>query len=402
MDNCRAALLRLISNALFSCDIGKLPADVHLDSVMELAKYHGVLTMMMSGICGRDLREICITDKVRERLDKIARTQSAVLGLLDDAGIRSLILKGLGLAALYPDRYFRTIGDIDILVDSENIHSASRLLAENGYTDRCSDNGFHRTFTSPDGVEIELHYAVSRFDDTGNGRRLKAFFDDTLDTAVLCEFGGQTFSVPDTARQAVSLALHMKKHLIFGGLALRQICDWAVFAASLDDGVMAVTILKLMEQFGLAPFVSAVTECCVRYLGLSPEKGILKHGIDKSPDGVSGTLCEELMDNILDGGISGSRDTENEYARNFTVHGYETVTGKSCTRLLFGNLNDVARAAVPVCRKAPVLLPLGWIFVVLRRIVRRITGKRGRLSYKGAVKAADKCIAMYRALGLTD
>ena len=89
-----------------------------------------------------------------------------VVATLNDAGIESRVLKGSATAHLdYPDPALRTFVDLDILVRSEDIEQATRLMVERGYNRQVAEirPGFDRRFgkgctlTSPSGHELDLH-----------------------------------------------------------------------------------------------------------------------------------------------------------------------------------------------------------------------------------------------------
>ena len=90
----------------------------------------------------------------------------AVLGLLTSAGIESKVLKGSAVAHLdYPDPSLRVFADVDLLVRSEDVDGAIRVLTASGCARHGVEprRGFDRqfgkgaTFTSSSGYEIDLH-----------------------------------------------------------------------------------------------------------------------------------------------------------------------------------------------------------------------------------------------------
>lgn len=89
-----------------------------------------------------------------------------VVSTLNGAGIDNRVLKGSATAHLdYPDPALRTFVDVDILVRSEDIDRATRLMLENGYDRSVAEirPGFDRRFgkgctlTSQSGYELDLH-----------------------------------------------------------------------------------------------------------------------------------------------------------------------------------------------------------------------------------------------------
>jgi hypothetical protein len=89
-----------------------------------------------------------------------------VVGELTAAGIDNRVLKGSAAAHLdYPDPAQRTFVDVDILVRSEDIDRATRLMVGAGYSRSVAEirPGFDRRFgkgctlTSSSGYELDLH-----------------------------------------------------------------------------------------------------------------------------------------------------------------------------------------------------------------------------------------------------
>lgn len=90
----------------------------------------------------------------------------AVLEVLTSAGIESKVLKGSAVAHLdYPDPSLRVFADVDLLVRSEDVDGAIRVLTASGCVRHGVQprRGFDRrfgkgaTFTSSSGYEIDLH-----------------------------------------------------------------------------------------------------------------------------------------------------------------------------------------------------------------------------------------------------
>lgn len=87
---------------------------------------------------------------------------------LDSAGIPCIVLKGLHLALAYYDHpVLRSMGDIDLLVEVENLDRARLTLIELGYLTvtprgRLSSPGHHHypPLVRPNSLPVELHYAL--------------------------------------------------------------------------------------------------------------------------------------------------------------------------------------------------------------------------------------------------
>ncbi|MGE5391240.1 MAG: nucleotidyltransferase family protein [Deltaproteobacteria bacterium] len=107
---------------------------------------------------------------------------AAVCGLLNQSGIPYVILKGLSLAdACYANRSIRQIGDIDILINPEDLPQVMPILQEQGYEFcplpalevlgpkalQVSLDTFHEITMTRDisffKINVDLHWQVNRF-----------------------------------------------------------------------------------------------------------------------------------------------------------------------------------------------------------------------------------------------
>jgi hypothetical protein len=98
-----------------------------------------------------ELKGLYLANALRNQLlaDELAR----LLGLLGEAGIRVVPLKGVPLAqSLYGDPGARVCSDIDILVPPEDVVRTRRLILANGYSSRFSEEFFvkHQLHTTAD------------------------------------------------------------------------------------------------------------------------------------------------------------------------------------------------------------------------------------------------------------
>ncbi|MBE0675861.1 MAG: nucleotidyltransferase family protein [Bacteroidales bacterium] len=97
-----------------------------------LKEHHRLTARQINSLLG----EGCVKEMIEEKLGALGMVSEflAVTDALRSAGIRFIPLKGPLLAhKLYGDATARQYGDIDILVDSASLNSASRVLIKKGY-----------------------------------------------------------------------------------------------------------------------------------------------------------------------------------------------------------------------------------------------------------------------------
>lgn len=111
-----------------------------------------------------------------------------VTGLLKDAGIDTILLKGSGVAGLYPVPELRKSGDVDLLVENGKMaQEAGRCLQVHGFVAESGhQENHHLTYMSPEGIRLELHSAlVEPFDSTEVNTFLEKCQKDFLKTGLL-------------------------------------------------------------------------------------------------------------------------------------------------------------------------------------------------------------------------
>ena len=180
-------------------------------------------------------------------------------------GRQTAILKGQANARLYPDKYARQPGDIDIWV-SGGRESVVALLMELGLMTELASTSvggkptasYHHVHLPPteDHVIVEVHFRPS----SGNSnpftnRRLQRWLEREI--ASSCQPVAEGFNVP-SARFALLMQLaHVQHHFLSVGIGLRQICDyyWLLKNASEED---RREVASHLGSFGLSHAASAL------------------------------------------------------------------------------------------------------------------------------------------------
>jgi hypothetical protein len=180
--NRRALLAHDLLCSVLRGDAADFPAeadDAFAGDVLALAGVHGVQALLRDRLGAAGAIDSWPSDLVR-RLDSEAKAQAArellvkhevvaLLRGLADAGVATLLLKGMPLAyTLYPQAYLRARCDTDMLIPESQRGLAHEVLADAGYAADWS----HRRMVSyqadysrrgPGGVamSIDLHWRVS-------------------------------------------------------------------------------------------------------------------------------------------------------------------------------------------------------------------------------------------------
>ncbi len=256
MKDMECGLLSLLGRCLF-----ERPSDADLtDEILEEAKAQSVIALISNDEY-QAISQNIIVCAAHAKLDKI----------LGD--IPYVTIKGYASAYYYPQPVKRMMGDVDVYVEPEFFYKAMDAFVKSGAKREDVEHERHVTYRLGK-VDFELHSELKGMPNGIEGipcsnLQIEAKVRDILKNLVVksrritTEYGEVV--IPDEFHHGVIMLLHVVGHMIHsGGVGLRHLCDWAVYADKVD-------LSKYREQFedvGLWTFASQLTAVCSKYLGL--------------------------------------------------------------------------------------------------------------------------------------
>lgn len=278
----------------------------------------------------------------------LLNVQDEVLGVLDGAGIKAVILKGAAAGMLYPDPALRSYGDIDFMVSPDNLKKARSALLAAGFTGE-DDEGVsdHHVGLEKDGVHLELHWRPNGIPAGAGKERLDALFLDALVHTETATVQGHEFPVFPTMTNGVVLLLHARKHLAHGGLGFRQVIDWMMFARAYLAGEGWTEFSGLLDDPQLERTAKCLTRFCQVYLGM-PEEGFAWCAE------IEPSVCVSLLEHVMLLGNFGHKTKPKSGATAL-----ERVRGPIS---LFRYLQEGGMSNWKATRTHAVLRPFAWIY----------------------------------------
>ncbi len=185
-------------------------------------------------------------------------------------GRRTAILKGAANARLYPDKFMRQCGDIDIWIsggrdsvvelldrmdllekDAPSVPGHKKTYEEKYAEARrmlCVAKHHVHVVPSAAKVSVEAHFLVS----SGNrnpftDKRIMRFLDAEI---AYLELVPEGFYVPSLKFALAMQLAHIQTHFMAGGIGLKQITDYYVLLQLADDSDR-LEIAKNLRSFGL-------------------------------------------------------------------------------------------------------------------------------------------------------
>jgi len=385
------SILDILKTALFDAD-KELELDVDYRSILTESRMHSVYQFSYSSLKDKaekdnDFRKLFYQILSNNVCNLDAHRQ--LHSMMSGAGISYVVLKGMSSAKYYPDPTMRTMGDVDFLVESEDLDKAAKVLEENGIIKKnIKEHGFHWEFK--DGNLIwELHWAPPGVPKEGEaGERARSYLNNVIATAEYYD----GYMVPSVFHHGMILLLHSASHMTTTGIGLRHFCDWAVFVDQFSNMEFCELFEMPLKDIGIWEFARVLTATAEKYLGITPKEWTA--GVDR-------TTVDMVMEDILSSGNFGCKDDQrNNQAKLIRDNATKTASDRSMIVVLFRNLSNSSRRALPITAKIPILLPIGWIYVGIRHLWRVKKGTKDKIIIKDTIQGAQKRTKVYRRLKL--
>lgn len=315
-----------------------VPEGLSLEELFRLAQFHSVGNMAYYALeaAGADippglskpwaeLRDKAIMADVMFQADYEELSE-----VLKERGIRFLPLKGIIMKSLYPQSDYRTMSDIDILIDPDNAECVKMTMEELGYETEDFDHDVHDVYHKPPVTSIEVHRELFG----AEGREYAPVFSDPWE---MCRHDDGTWQFTEEAFFVFLLA-HGMKHYDQGGTGIRTFMDIHIFMRHYSGKLDMERIFSMFDCTGQKKLCRDIVELSEMWFGDKERTDALT----------------DMERYILSGGTYGTFSNQAENAVK--------TKGKAAYiwNKLFPDLKTM-KQRYPVLKKAPVLLPVFWL-----------------------------------------
>lgn len=342
MTDLQQGILTLIKSAILDKPL-PLPPEFSLEGLLPLCRDHEITPMVCEGAvnCGihtaPSFRPMFL-DSCQHLLasERQAGLVRSIFRTFNEHGIDYMPVKGCLMKQRYPKHEFRPMGDVDILIRSEQYSQIRPLMLQLGFQEGVESN--HEYIWHSISLHVELHkrlvpsYNKDYYAYFGNGWRLAT------------QRKGTRYAMKPED-EYIYLFVHLAKHYRDGGIGCRQMVDlWVHRRAfpNLDEDYLRRELRKLR----LLEFYDNVSKTlCVWFE-------------DAEPDDV--TEC--ITDFIFSAGSWGNEenhmlsDALREQKLAGSAWGGKLLSG---IKLVFPPYSGMAMH-FPVLKKLPFLLPVMW------------------------------------------
>lgn len=380
--------------------VAGMDSSASLEAVRQLARMHTVLPLVYDAVVqlpvGDEATETVKARWKQQTIQTVFRQtiqSQTFLGLCKafrEAGVKVLAVKGILCRNLYPKADYRTSSDEDCFVSPEDFPTVHNILLQHGLkvTDPAEtelETAQVVTYAdSASGLRIELHRQLFSRTSAAYGK-LNEVFSHAMERAVEVPIEGVPVWSMCPTDHMLYLLFHSYKHFLHSGFGIRQVCDICVYAEIYEAEINWTQVLEALQSFRAEVFAAALWKIGVEYLGF--EKYDYIH-VEVPP-------VEELLQDILVGGIYGSSSEDRQHSSLITLN---AVTGQgrhaSVLRTVFPSANALKGKYTYLIDK-PWLLPVAW--------TQRIFGylKKGeKISAAESVRIGNQRVELMKKYGM--
>lgn len=216
---------------------------------------------------------------------------------LRDAGIYTLLVKGQGVAQCYERPLWRVCGDIDFLLDEVNYKKAKDILLPLSSTydqELQEEKHFLMTINS---WSVELHGNLPCYLSKKVDNLLESIQEETLENGNVRSWdnNGVEIFLPEVNNDIIFSFTHILKHFFYGGIGLRQICDWCRLIWKYNDRINIDLLKERLKIMGLRKEWEAFAFLAVNTLGM-PEATMPLYTSSKSASRKSKLILERVFE----------------------------------------------------------------------------------------------------------
>ena len=193
-----------------------------------------------------------------------------LFGFLSDNGIAAVLIKGQGVAQSYEKPLWRTVGDVDLLLDDANYQKAKAVLIPTALSVDQEDKASKHLAMTLGSYDVELHGSMH----TDLSKRIDAVVDEVQGDIFLNRSvrfwnnGGVGIPLPSSDNDVIIIFTHFIGHFYVGGVGLRQISDWCRLLWTFKDEIDRATLEKRLNAMELMQEWQAFATLAVDYLGM--------------------------------------------------------------------------------------------------------------------------------------
>ena len=205
-------------------------------------------------------------DRIEKRYDMQFLRADELARIYAQHGIRTVVLKGIGIGMYYPVPRHRECGDFDCFLCGD--YERGNALAAK-YGAKVSDCGYKHSHIEYKGLTVENHRYCIGIRGSKVLQEMETYLQSQFSAPEKCRIVPDSeLLLPPADFNALFLIQHASQHFLIEGITIRHVCDWAFFLKHEQNSVDWPQFYRLCRKCNLKKFADALTAICVEKLGL--------------------------------------------------------------------------------------------------------------------------------------
>lgn len=257
-----------------------------LDQVWRLAQKQGTAALVGNELlkCNvvtnptllAQMKMLCMQVMVGQERQR--RALEKVWKAIEATGVKPVLLKGFGLAQLYPNPYLRQWGDADIWVGHGHYDEVTEAICKTmnvtWHHENEEANERHYNFNTEDGLVFEIHPQTIRWVLPKEDKLYRAIEAKAMAQCETIEIEGTSYRIPERGFNQLFVFLHAWEHCTSSGTNMKQLTDLALLCQreplprELYKALKPLHVLEPWEVMGYAvvKLFGLKKECWTGYL----------------------------------------------------------------------------------------------------------------------------------------
>lgn len=267
----------------------------------EIVDKEGVAEVEVGKVQMAIFEAVGLQEQIKQQNEIVNECAEMLTRILASWGYKSCILKGQGVAQLYPNPLLRQSGDIDIWLDGNQDEIVSCL--KNNYIGVHDIHYVHTCANFFTDIEVEVHFRPSWMYNPFNNRKLQKYFIANKEKQFAHMDEKTGFASPTIGFNLVYSLIHINRHIFEEGIGLRQLVDYFYILKHSSSEERKAAFSQLCK-LSLKKFAAAIMFIEKDVLGIEDDYLLC------APDMKEGKF---LLDEIMRGGNFGQYDSRNEW-----------------------------------------------------------------------------------------
>ncbi len=295
-----------------------------------------------------------------------------ILNRFEEAGIETLVVKGVTMKEVYSKPYMRQMCDIDLMLHDKDFKKASKIMKDLGF-EEFYDHEKHLVFTKNSLILVEVHRKLIPGADTAH-----EYFNDIWPLCIAYQNYQHVYRM-DLEDTYLFCIIHLIRHFKYAGIEIRDVLDVYLFYQKYKNDFQFEKLNQKLAEFEAKEFEENIRRIAYKWFG-----------------------NEEIedFDEVERFILKGSSIENNIHYAVGEKHGKSSYVLQ-----LFFPKYKIMKEKYPILKKVPVLLPATWVARLIKDVFSKETTVKARMDKIKLIQEANpeevaKIQDIYQKLGI--